>query len=169
MNIWLHLLNNQNFLLCWTKKQANTQNHSAMVACLQGQHLSVCPAMVSSAQITECCTSKLSRLSLSLSISLYVCLFFPPVLSLADRSEVADQAGRLSVWCNSLPGRQAASCDLLGKLCAAARNFALHSSGSLHHPALCQERTLLAELRAMTTCRLPGCMCPHVQYGQSKS
>ncbi len=36
-------------------------------------------------------------LSLSLSLSLYVCLSFPPALSLADRSEVADQAGRLSV------------------------------------------------------------------------
>lgn len=31
------------------------------------------------------------------SLSLSVCCSFPPALSLADRSEVADQAGRVSV------------------------------------------------------------------------
>lgn len=70
---------------------------------LQGQHLSVCPAMVSSAWIT-------AQVQHFKALSVSVC---PPALSLADRSEVADQAGRLCVWCNSLPSRQAASCNLL--------------------------------------------------------
>lgn len=54
------------------KADTHTQKHIAMVACLQGQHLSVRPAMVSSAQITECCTSKLSLflpLTLCMSVS----------------------------------------------------------------------------------------------------
>lgn len=93
------------------QKSSHTHTHNGdTVAHPQGQHLSVCPIVVSSARITV-----LYFKALSLRVCLSLCLSsFPPALSMGDRSEVADQAGHLSVWCNSLPSRQAASCDLMG-------------------------------------------------------
>lgn len=87
--------------------------------------LSVCLTVVSSARI---------RVLYFKVLSSPVCLSsFPPAHSLADRSEVADQAGRLCAWCNSFPSRQAASCDLLGNFALLPKTLS-STPGLLHRP-----------------------------------
>lgn len=101
---------------------------------------------------SEYCTSKFS-------LSLSVCLSsFPPAHSLADRSEVADQAGRLSAWRNSLPSWQAASCDLPGNFVLLPETLC-STPGLLHCPLPMLGRQGDTGMHvSMATCKM-ACVC----------
>lgn len=66
---------------------------------------------------SEHCTSKLC-VSPSVCLSAPSVWLSPVLLSLGDRSEVADQTGGISAWCNSVHRGRPASCDLLGNFAA---------------------------------------------------